>query len=50
MHTFLTHHELQENRHINQSHSSLRIFMLPHAPLEQVAPVRAGLKPGEDFT
>ena len=50
MHTFLTHHELQENRHINQSDSSLRIFMLPHAPLEQVAPARAGLKPGEDFT
>ncbi len=50
MYTFPTHHELQENRHINQSDSSLRIFMLPHAPLEQVAPARAGLKPGEDFT
>jgi hypothetical protein len=50
MHTFPTHHELQENRHINQSDSSLRIFMLPHAPLEQATPARAGLKPGEDFT
>ena len=28
MHTFLTHHELQENRHINQSDSSLRILTI----------------------